>query len=281
MAKIHWTKLDNPFKLIFGDFKLHLKYILPIAFLAQLFYILALTPKYFEPYVAFYPIPILIFSLISTIVFCGFFWKFIQKTFGLTLLAKAKIKNEEFDLAEIDQKIKEKTKPLIKFLSFGALIGVIIIAIYLILTFLAYKLNTVLFDGPFLNISNFFFMNNIALLVLSVVFFVLLIYFLARYFGLSMQTFLFEEESAIKPYKLSWSMLRRNVFAICFPIIALTILSYIPVFAIFNLVSFLFGFQMPNIIALLTDLVNSTIFLVLSTLFTTYILTSAYIKAKE
>lgn len=281
MAKIHFTKLDNPFKLIFGDFKLHLKYFLPVTFLSTLFYILALTPKYFEQYVAFYPIPILIFSLVCTFVFCVFFWKYILKTLGLALIAYSKIKGEEIDLAEIDKKIKSKTKPIILFFSFGAVVALVATAFYLLLTFFALRLNTVLFDGPFLAISNFFFKNNIALLILSLAFLLGFAYFLARYFGLAIQVFLFEEESAIKPYKLSWSMLNRNVFAISFPIVVLTLLSYIPVFIIFVLISFLFSFNVPNFIALLADTLNYTIFQFLSTLFTVYILTSAYIKAKE
>lgn len=281
MTKIHFTKLDNPFKLIFGDFKVHLKYLLPIVFLTQLFYILALTPKYFQNFLVFYPIPILIFSLVCTFIFCGFFWKLIQKTFGLTLIAYAKIKGEEFDIKDIDENVKSKTKPIIKFLSFGALVAILSIAIYSFLNFIALKLFTVLYDGPFLAISNFFYMNKVALFIFFTLFLLALVYFMTRYFGLTFQTFLFDEESAIKPYNLSWSMLNKNVFAVIFPICLLTFVAYIPVFIIFFLISLLFSFKVPNIVMFLTDLVNYTIFNLLAMLFTTYILTSAYIKAKE
>ena len=281
MAKIHFTKLDNPFKLIFSDFKMHFKYLFLTAFLSQLFYVIALLPKYLEKHFHFYPIPFLVISLISTIVFCVFFWRFIQKTFGLCLIAKAKILDEEFDIKEIDKTIKEKTKPLVKFLSFGALVGIFATLSYLALTYVFYILHENLFNGPFLMMSDFFYMNKIVLGLLSFGAFLAFVYFNARFFGLSFQSFLFDNQHTLSPYKASWSMLKNNVFAISFPIVLTTFVSYIPIFAIFVLISVIFSFMPPVFVAIAMDILNSTIFLILTTLFTIYILTSAYIKAKD
>ena len=47
-----------------------------------------------------------------------------------------------------------------------------------------------------------------------------------------------------------------NVFAIFFPVVLATFISYIPIFAIFVLISVMFSFMPPVIVAILMDLIK-------------------------